>query len=138
MTLIQRSPWPLLWSDSEIAQVVAGSDDPQGTWHIRLAVAQVRPPETDELGYARGVLITLTGVTQTQTDADGIGRLAWARLTDPTASAPSPLALTLPGSVTGPLRLELAFANGTSLQWDAQALRCDWAAEVNFRAALAC
>jgi hypothetical protein len=114
----------LLLGDSEIASVEAiEGDGDTAALHIRFAAAAARtgaaPGERAPDGFVAGVLLVLTGAHVVVHDTPLIGRVAAGVLR---RAGQRLAALPLPGSVAGPLRLELALANGGVLVADAASL----------------
>lgn len=112
----------LEFADSEVADAQA----PAGALpalQLRLSAAAVRVDDDSDgdtgagpalrHGIARGVQIALTGLPTPLQLPDGcFGRLAHGRVE---AGGVWSSRLPLPGELTGPLRLELAWSNGTAL-----------------------
>lgn len=115
----------LEFADSEVAdaQLLGG---PLPSLVLRLSAAAVRVDDGDarsgpapRSGIARGVRLELTGVTGPTALPDGcFGRLAHGRVE---AGGAWSSRLPLPGTASGPIRLELAWSNGTALTLEAGA-----------------
>jgi len=108
--------------DSEVRRVVA--DAAAGTLAIHFSAARVRRPgaegdEDDEDGYLSGVELHLSGAHWEGPVAVCIGRIASGAVT---VARVHLAALPVDEEMTGELRIELQFANGSQLHADAQRL----------------
>lgn len=127
----------LVFADSEVAGADVG---PHGL-RLRLAAACVQRRDDagagrPEPGYAQAVELLLVGAVPAAPAAALIGRIAHGRVQAGDGRWRSQL--PLPGSLAGPLRVELAFANRSELIVSAQALHCRFDGAANFSASLAC
>lgn len=125
----------LMLADSEVAFVAAV----QGGVRIRLSAAHVlrseAPGQRPTPGFSRAVELWLAGAEPPADGGDFMGRIAQGRAQIEGRWAAQ---LALPSSLAGPVRLELAFANGSQLALDAAALSCRYAGEPNFSESLFC
>lgn len=125
----------LVLADSEVAFVAAA----QGGVRIRLSAAHVLRSEAlgqrPTPGFSRGVVLWLAGAEPPADGGDFMGRIAQGRARIEGRWAAQ---LALPSSWAGPVRLELAFANGSQLVLDAEALSCCHEGEPNFSESLFC
>lgn len=111
----------LEFADSEVAEAQwAGT-----TLMLRLSAAALRIDDltaqglTARSGIARGVRLELNGLPEGATLPDGcFGRLAHGRVE---AGGRWSSRLPLPGVLSGPIRLELVWSNGTALTLQAGA-----------------
>lgn len=131
----------LSFADSEVACVSAASDGVR----IRLSAAQVQrvevPGSKPTEGYSRTVELLLPGAQLTQGNAGPparfIGRISQGRVQ---RGAHWSARLPLPCSdvTSGPVRLELSFAQGSPLVLIATGIECRFEAEPNFHESLFC
>lgn len=126
----------LLLEDSEVAAVQA---TPEG---VRIAFAAAHALRHDAAdggrplaGYLRGVTLLLTGARLPEADEAWFGRIAQARVE---AAGGTLSRLPLPGTLAGPLRLELVLGGRSPLLLQATALACHGGHEADFRESLAC
>ena len=128
-------------ADSEVLRVRRDGAD----LLLAFAAAQVRPLAADGWpvdgtgpGHVRGLVLRLRQANAAALAGpwgDAIGRLAQGRLV---RGGQAQATLVVPGTLDGPLRLTLDFANGTPFQADAQGLAAGFDGAPGYRESLAC
>jgi hypothetical protein len=88
------------------------------------------------LGHVRGLALQLTDARVTGDIASAFGRLADGRWQ--AQGQPPQRTLSVPQTVDQPVRLSLAWANGTALDLQATALRAVFSGTPGYRDSLAC
>ena len=124
----------LVLADTEVARVELAP----GTVRVCCAAAHVRrtePGAATLVGWSRGVELLLAGATVVEGPAGCFGRLAHGRLRIDGQWAST---LALPGACRGSVRLELGFANQSSLVVDAEGIDCRFEGDANFAESLFC
>lgn len=126
----------LEFSDSEVSRIEPAQDG----LHILFSAAQVARlddsvPGRSEAGFARSVELIVAGATLSEPYAELIGRVAQGRVAVGDAWHSR---LPLPSITGGPVRLELAFANRTTLSVAGDAIECRFFAGPNFAESLFC
>ena len=126
----------LLFTDSEIKAVVPMREG----IHISLSAAHVLQsnpamPEQPIEGFSRGVELVLPGVQLDKPATDLIGRLSRGRIHINGQWSPS---IPLPHTYTGPVKLELSFANQSFLALEADRVECRFEGGPNFHESMAC
>ncbi|MDR7306501.1 hypothetical protein [Rhodoferax saidenbachensis] len=123
------------FSDSEVLCLACAG--PTVTVHFSAAWVQRRLPGAAPLtGYVRGLQMQLQGVPEGAA-VDAMGRLRDGRVL--LASTGAGLTqLDIPGRWQEPLTLELDFAQGASLRWQATQLVCTLQQGWDFQESLAC
>jgi hypothetical protein len=109
----------LLFHDSEVRRVAADAD--AGTLEIHFSAARVRESgaQGDDDAYLGGVTLALAQARWTGPVAVCIGRIASGAVTMEHAHLAT---LPLSADLSGELRLELQFANGSQLHAEARRL----------------
>lgn len=131
------APLWLVFADSELGGVEVDG----ATLRLRLSAASVVRLDGSARGagtpgYSRGVEIELRGVAPARLPAGAPGRIAQGRVTD--AQGRSHPGLPLPGTLTGPLTLELDLAHRTTVALAADSLHCAFRGEPQFAESLFC
>ena len=125
----------LSFADSEVADLDASGR----SVHIRLSAAHVFRRDTDDgkplEGFARSVRIVLQGARLAAPPDAFIGRIAQGRIG---VGGGWTSEMPLPGSIAGPLQVELALYNHTQLTLSADAIECRFEGEANFAESLFC
>lgn len=124
----------LMFAESEVAGVTVSADRVE----LRFAAARLLRPSPDGgppvEGYGRGLRLELFGARTADT-AGAFGRLADGRLQLGGAWAAR---VPLPTVFDGPVRLELAFANRTTLVLAGHGFACGFDGVPDFAEALSC
>jgi len=125
----------LTFADSEVADLDASGN----SIHIRLSAAHVFRGDTEDgkpmEGFARAVRLVLLGARLPAAPADFIGRIAQGRIGVGGGWASG---MPLPGTVAGPLQVELALYNHSQLTVSADGIECRFEGEPNFAESLFC
>jgi hypothetical protein len=124
-----RPDLTLVLADSEVRTVEAGAD----ALHVRFAAANVR--RDGVAGWQAGVALALAGARWAGDPRAAIGRIAQGRLRVDGAES---RALAIPARRDGAVALSLRFANGATLDVEADGLACDVAAGATFREDFSC
>ena len=123
------------FSDSEVLRLASAGD----TLTVHFSAAWVERREacaTPLTGYVRGLQMQLCGVPDAQA-VDAVGRLRGGRVLLASKNAVL-MQLDIPGAWQGPLTLELDFAQGAALHWQAAELVCTLQPGWDFQESLAC
>ena len=126
----------LLFTDSEIAALAPAPDG----IHIRISAAHVlqsNPEQTRRSieGFSRSVEIVLLSAQFDKPANDLIGLLSKGRIHINGQWSPS---IPLPHTHTGPVKLELSFANQSFLALEAVGVECRFEGKPNFFESMAC
>lgn len=127
--------WECQLADSEVAALQRQG----GQFTLRFSALSARAVATgqpaSDWGYALGVLLRLDGAELVQQDPHALGRIAEGRLEQGGIVVP---AWALPAQHTGPVTLQLRFANGGRLLVQAQGWHSDFVDGPRFRESYAC
>jgi hypothetical protein len=124
------------FADSEVVTVISENVNIL----IRLSAAHVlRNDPTNASksveGFAREVELMLSGVKPNQPTNELIGRIFSGRVLMKNQWTPQ---IPLPCTLSGPIKLELTFANQSHLEIEANSLECRFEGEANFFESMAC
>ena len=131
------------FADSEISQVQLQTQAETATLVMEFSAATVQRLQASsgdrDKGYVKGLSLhwQLGAASPSEPDqlAACLGRISHARLLQAGAALTQ---LDAPGQLSGPLQLQLSFANGSELRIEALALECCLPADAQFFEVYAC
>ncbi|WP_157118735.1 hypothetical protein [Azohydromonas lata] len=131
-----HSSFILLFSDSEVAAVTLAN----GNVRILFSAAHVlryAPNDFEKLieGFARNVELVLSATMPGLTLNEFMGRISSGRIFVENQWARQ---AAFPHTISGPIKLELSFANQSHLDIETDGLECRFIGESNFFESMAC